>query len=118
MGLGGAYSSAIKTTSADQVELILARREHAKQLDDLKAKHNAELVALRQELAAARDAVKTWQAGHDALRRRLQERETALQDLQVGHASLQTENIDLRRRLQACDNVSRLITEAARSGGS
>ena len=69
-------------------------------------------------LAAAYATVKDLQAVNDALRRQLQERQAALQDLRADNERLRTENADLRRRLQACDNVSRLITEAARSGGS
>ena len=65
-------------------------------------------------LAAAYATVKDLQAANDALRRQLQERQAALQDLRADNERLRTENADLRRRLQACDNVSRLITEAAR----
>lgn len=114
MGLGGAYSHLIRTASAEQVELIAARREHQKQLQDLKAKHDAGLVALRQELAAAHAAVKNLQAVNDACRRRLQECDAALQDVQAINANLRAENDDVRRRLQACDNVNRLIAEVAR----
>jgi hypothetical protein len=80
MGLGGAYSYLIRTASAEQIELIVARREHAKQLNDLEAKHDAALVALRQELAAAHAAVKSLRAVNDACRRRLQECDAAMQE--------------------------------------
>jgi chromosome segregation ATPase len=114
MGLGGAYSYLIRTASAEQIELIVARREHAKQLNDLEAKHDAALVALRQELAAAHAAVKSLRAVNDACRRRLQECDAAMQELQAVNANLRAENDDVRRRLHACDNVNRLIAEVAR----
>jgi cell division protein FtsB len=65
-------------------------------------------------LAAAYAKVNDLQAVVDALRRQLQERDAAQRNLRAELESLRTENAELRRRLQACDNVNRLITEAAR----
>ena len=63
-------------------------------------------------------AVAQLQAIADACHRRLQERDVALQVLQAGQNSLRTENAEFRRRLQACDNVNRLIAEVARGEAS
>jgi hypothetical protein len=97
---------------------MAVRREHTKQLNDLKTGHTAELIALRQQLTAAHYAVMERQAVIEACHRRLQEREAALQDLQVRHESVQAENSALRERLRACDNVNRLIAEVARGDPS
>ena len=114
MGLGGAYSSAMRTLSPGQCELMAANRKLVNQLNDQKAKHEAELAALRQELAATHYAVTELQALNASCHRQLRERDAALQDLQVRHQNLQAENAELRCRLQACDNVNRLIAEVAR----
>src|SRR5215469_15465244 len=109
MGIGGAYSSAMRTLSPEQLDLMAANRKLVNQLNDQKAKHQAELAALRQDLTATRDAVAHLQALNASCHRQLRERDAALQDVQVRHERLRTENADLRRRLQACDNVNRLI---------
>jgi chromosome segregation ATPase len=114
MGLGGAYSIAMRTLSPEQLDLMAANRKLVNQLNDQKAKHEAELATLRQEMAAARVATADLQALNASWHRQLRDRDAALQDLQAGHERLRAENADLRRRLQACDNVNRLIAEVAR----
>ena len=68
MELGGLNSHSVRTAAAAQAEPIDAR-EHQKQLDNLDAKHEAELAALRQKLATAhaalQDVVASLQAASD-----------------------------------------------------
>jgi chromosome segregation ATPase len=113
MGLGGAYSSAMRTLSPEHIALIAANHKLVNQLNDQKAQHAAELAVLRQELAAAQGTITDLQAAHARCHRRLRESEAALQDLQAHQAQLRAENADLQRQLRACDNVRRLISEAA-----
>jgi hypothetical protein len=117
MRLGGAYT-AMQKLSPEQLELTAANRKLVNQLNEQKLKHEAELAALRQELAAAHYAMTELQALNASCQRQLRERDAALQDLQVCHESLQAENFALRERLRQCANVHRLIVEAARGDPS
>jgi hypothetical protein len=57
----------------EQLELMAVRREHARQLNDQRAKHDAELAGLRQQVAAARVATADLQALNASWHRRLRE---------------------------------------------
>ena len=55
MKLAVAYARlAASPDFAEQTKLAALRAEHRKQLTDIQAKHDAEIVAIRQELATAR----------------------------------------------------------------
>jgi hypothetical protein len=58
MGLGGAYSSAMRTLSPEQLALMAASRKLVNQLNDQKAKHEAELAALQTENGALRERLR------------------------------------------------------------
>jgi hypothetical protein len=60
MTLAAAYARlAASPDFAEQTKLAALRAEHHKQLADAKAKHDAKIAAIRQELAAARGELNT-----------------------------------------------------------
>jgi hypothetical protein len=73
--------------AAVQKERLVVRREHQKELSDLKSKHDAEIAAIRQELATAR------------------------RELNV----LRTHNEWYARKLKTYDGIAQLIAAAART---
>jgi hypothetical protein len=108
----------MEIASAPTPDLKAANFKLVGQINDLKSKHTSDLAALRKQLNAAHEGLTLQQVAIDDQRRQLQERATALRDLQAVNEGLRTENADLRRRLQACDNVNRLIAEVARGDPS
>jgi hypothetical protein len=104
--------------SAPTPDLKAANFKLVGQINDLKSKHTSDLAALRKQLNAAHEGLTLQQVAINDQRRQLQECATVLQDLQATIEGLRSENVDLRRRLQACDNVHRLIIEAARGDPS
>jgi|ERR1700747_2409113 hypothetical protein len=73
--------------AAVQEERLVLRREHQKELSDLKSKHDAEIAAIRHELATAR------------------------RELNV----LRTHNEWYARKLKTYDGIAQLIAAAART---
>jgi chromosome segregation ATPase len=106
----------IASAPTEQIDHKAVNRKLVNEINEQKTKHTADLIALRKELRAAHEAVTLLQAAVDGKGRQLQERTTEAQGLRATIESLQAENADLRRRLKACDNVHRLILEAARGG--
>ena len=72
---------------AEQTKLAALRAEHRKQLTDTQAKHDAEIAAIRQELATARCELN----------------------------SLGTHNEWYARKLKTYDGIAQLIAAAART---
>jgi uncharacterized protein involved in exopolysaccharide biosynthesis len=72
MNLAAAYARlAASPDFAEQTKLAALRAEHRKQLTDTKAKHDAEIVAIRQELAAARRELNALRARNESYARKL-----------------------------------------------
>jgi hypothetical protein len=88
MKLAVAYAHlAASPDFAEQTKLAALRAEHRKQLTDAKAKHDAEIAAVRQELAAARRELN----------------------------ALRTHNEWYARKLKTYDGIGQLIAAAART---
>jgi hypothetical protein len=88
MNLAVAYARlAASPDFAEQTKLAALRAEHRKQLTDTQAKHDAEIAAIRHELATARRELNT----------------------------LRTHNEWYVRKLKTYDGIAQLIAAAART---